>query len=331
MRICIIEGKRPSLMPEGPVIEKDVLGANCQIDCFSDYPISELVHLKNYDAVIVRPGTPFGREFIEHLSNAKVVVALGVGFDHVDLEYARYKNIPVCNVPDYGTEEVADTAVSMIMYLHRKLGKYYSQLEGEAPNWDWKILESIKRCSSTQVGLIGLGRIGMAAALRLKAFNFNVSYYDPYLPRGVSKSLGISRVDSLDKLLGASDVVSIHTPLNNETEGLINQEFLEKMKTDAILVNCSRGKILSSLDILLNHLNKYKKFRVGLDVLPDEPPVPNQIFKSWKKQENNLESRLLINPHSAFYSVEAVCEIRKFAAEIVSSVLKGNKPYNKVN
>ena len=331
MKICIIEGKRPSLFPEGPEIEKTVLGPDVTIDLLGEFPHYKISSLKEYDAVIIRPGTPFGPEHINNLEKAKVIVALGVGFDHIDLEAATKKNIPVCNVPDYGTEEVADTAVAMILNLHRKISKYYFTLNEKDISWDWKILEKIKRCSETQVGIIGLGRIGTAVALRLKAFNFNISYYDPYLPRGFSKSLGIKRVEDIKELLSTSDIISIHTPLNIETSGMINDQFLNIMKDDAILVNCSRGKILSDLNILLKHLEKKSHFRVGLDVLPEEPPTTQQIFSEWKKNNHELGHRLIINPHSAFYSLSAVLEIRKFAAEIVAHIFSGKKPYNKVS
>lgn len=331
MKIAIIEGKRPSLLPEGPVLEKKILGNSADISCYGDFPVEKFVLLESLDAVIVRPGTLFTKEHIDHCKKAKAIVSIGVGYDHIDWQYAREKNIPVCNVPDYGTEEVADTSVTMILNLHRKLNTYFFNSDEIEKTWDWKILEPIQRLSSCRVGIVGLGRIGTAVALRMKAFGCQVSYFDPYLPRGVSKALNITQNHSLAELLSSSDIVSIHAPLNEETSGLINHSFLSQMKKEAILVNCSRGKILSDLDTLFDFLKLNPQLRVGLDVLPDEPPFSHPLFQAWKKNQYNLASRLIINPHSAFYSVEAVAEIRMFAAQIVKHILAGNKPYNQIN
>jgi D-3-phosphoglycerate dehydrogenase len=268
---------------------------------------------------------------ISHLNKAKVIVSIGVGFDHIDLEAAAEKGIPVCNVPDYGTEEVADTAVAMIMAHHRKIGLYNHFAAAKGMEWDWRVYAPITRTRNTQAGIIGLGRIGTAVALRLKAMNFKTAFFDPYLPRGVEKSLGIHRYHDMMKLVSESDIVTIHTPLSEETTGMVNSGFLRSMKQRSILVNTARGRIFKSADILMNYMKLRKEARIATDVWPDEPPVDHPLLKAWRKNEAWLGDRLIVTPHSAFYSSESAKEIRAFAAEIVKTVLSGGKPYNLVN
>ncbi len=332
MKVAIIEGKRPTLMPEGPAIERGILGKhvhikNCGVVKREDY--KEV--LEDLDAVITRPGTAFSREMISHLKKAKVIVSIGVGYDHIDLEAAAEKNIPVCNVPDYGTEEVADTAVAMILAHHRKIFLFNHFATTKGMEWDWRIHAPIPRTRCTQAGTIGLGRIGTAVALRLKAIGFKIAFYDPYLARGIEKSLGLTRYHDMMKLVSESDVVSIHTPLTAETAEMVNGKFLSAMKPASILVNTARGGIFKNADVLFNYLKLRKQARIATDVWPDEPPVDHPLLRAWRKQEAWLGDRLIITPHSAFYSNESAKEIRAFAAEIIKTVFLGGKPYNLVN
>jgi lactate dehydrogenase-like 2-hydroxyacid dehydrogenase len=332
MKVVIIEGHRPSLMPEGPVIEKNILGKNTEIFWYANIPAEKKQQiLSEANAVIARPGTLFGAEEIALLKNAQVIVSIGVGFDHIDIKAARAKGIDVCNVPDYGTEEVAVTSVAMALSLHRKLHHFKHHFELEKKSWDWKILEPIKRLSECRIGILGLGRIGTCAALKFKAFSPHVAFYDPYIPRGQEKALGLRRIHLLDELLATSDIVSVHVPHTNETEGMINKKFLESMPPHGILINCSRGALYQNLDILESHLKHHPHFSLGTDVLPIEPPQDHSLLKAYENNETWLKERLLINPHSAFYSESSVVEIRKFAAEIIHQVFQGKRAYNIVN
>lgn len=332
MKVAIIEGRRPTLMPEGPRIERAILGRAAKIKCYGVVKPQDCKRvLEDADAVITRPGTAFSKQMIGHLKKAKVIVSIGVGYDHIDVEAACSKGIPVCNVPDYGTEEVADTTVAMIMAHQRKIFLYNHFASTDSLDWDWRINVPISRTRNTRVGIIGLGRIGTAVGLRLKALGFIVSFYDPYLPRGVEKSLGIARFEDLKPLLGSCDIVTIHTPLSAETRGMVDEKFFKALKPKAILVNTARGAIFKNADVLYRALKTSAQLRLGLDVWPDEPPTGHPLLNAWRDRERWLGDRLILTPHCAFYSRESAYEIRAFAAKIVKTVLKGGEPYNMVN
>jgi D-3-phosphoglycerate dehydrogenase len=332
MKVAVVEGIRPTLMPEGPQIERRILGQDVEVNWYGLIKPKEYVSiLKDVDAVIVRPGTQFSKEMVLALEKARVIVSLGVGYDHISIDTAREKGIPVCNVPDYGTEEVADSTVAMLLAHQRKIFLFRHHINSNPISWDWRINKPITRTRQMQVGIIGLGRIGMAVAIRLKAFGYTIGFYDPYLPRGVEKALGLNRFHKMEPLLTSSDILSTHTPLTEETRGMIDERFLELLKPRAILINTARGGIFKNADILFNHFKNRSEFRIGSDVWPDEPPTNHPLLDVWKNRESWLGDRLILCPHSAFYSEEAVCEIRSFAAEVVKSVLSGGKPYNIVN
>lgn len=333
MNLAIVEGVRPTLMPEGTEIERKILGTSFDIKWYGLIKPEEYkTVLEDLDAVIVRPGTPFSKEMIFSLKRARVIVSLGVGYDHICLEAANEKHIPVCNVPDYGTEEVADSTVAMILAHQRKIFLFnYCSDSSDTVDWDWRIHIPNTRTRHVQVGIVGLGRIGTAVALRLKAFGYNIAFYDPYLPRGTEKSLGLERFHKLELLLKSSDVISIHTPLTRETIGMIGEQFLGMLKDKAILINTARGGIFKNVKVIYDFMKRSLGVRVGTDVWPDEPPDKNPLLDAWRNRETWLGDRLIVCPHSAFYSEEAIREIRAFAAEIVLTVLRGGKPYNIVN
>ena len=236
------------------------------------------------------------------LSSCKLVVTFGIGYDHIDVESLVKRNIKFTNNPSYGVEEVADSAVGMILDGTRKISQYNNLLKKYSEHlWKTNSLDSW-RSSKRTVGIIGVGKIGTATILRLKSFNFKVIAYDPYIEQGLAKSLGITITNKIDDLLKQSDVVSLHCPLTKDTKAMIDKSFLEKMKNDAILVNTARGQILESLEVLETHMRENHKFKAFLDVLPDEPPLNCSLIESWKNGDEWLNERLVINPHSAFYS-----------------------------
>jgi C-terminal binding protein len=169
--------------------------------------------------------------------------------------------------------------------------------------------------------VLGLGRIGTAAALRAKALGFRVSFFDPFLPNGADRALGITRVDSLEALMRGSDVLSIHCPLTRATRGLVGAAELALLPRDAVVVNTARGPILD-LDALEGALRSGHVAAAGLDVLPVEPPVPEPaLLRAYRAREEWLMGRLVILPHVAFHSPEAWDDIRLKSAETMRDVL----------
>ena len=188
-----------------------------------------------------------------------------------------------------------------------------------------------KRLSACVFGVVGLGRIGTAAALRAKAFGMDVVMYDPYRENGAELSIGIKRTHSLEELFARSDVVSVHVPLSAETEKLINSEVLQASKPGLILINTARGPIVD-LDALYGALKADHIQAAGLYVLPEEPADPDHpLIKAWANDEAWIDHRLLITPHSAFFTPESVYDMRYKGGEVAVTYLTEGRLQNCVN
>ncbi len=256
-----------------------------------------------------------GRHTADRLKRCKVVVRYGVGYDAIDCRALAERGIPFCNTPDYGTEEVADTAAAMILALQRKIVAYDLACRDFAVGWQEHTQSPLLRLSRTTLGVIGVGRIGTSLMNRMRPFGIRLVGYDPYQPSGHEKAIGYERVGSLFELLTRAYMVSVHCPLSDETRGMIDADFVARMKPGSILVNTARGGLIGSLDALHDGLASGHLAGVGLDVLPDEPPLPVPLIEAWRAKDPILGGRLLINPHTAYFSDQAWREMRFKAAE----------------
>ncbi|MFA4851398.1 MAG: NAD(P)-dependent oxidoreductase, partial [Bacteroidales bacterium] len=188
-----------------------------------------------------------------------------------------------------------------------------------------------KRLTGETLGIIGLGRIGTAVAMRAKGFGVRVVFYDPYLSRGIEKSLGLERKDNLIELLAESDILSFHTPLTNETRNMADDNFFVALKPGTVMINTARGGLID-LDALYRAMKKNKVRAAGLDVLSVEPPNAHcPLIKAWKLNAPWLQYRLQITPHCAFYSQGAFYEMRRKAALEIKRVFEGKAPLNCIN
>ena len=283
------------------------------------------------DAIVLRH-IPLRGKQIEHLKRARIVVRNGVGFDVVDLDAAGKAGIVVCNVPDYGTTEVADTAIAMMLTFARGTASHDAALRARLES-SWTHLNNVtaKRLRGACFGVIGLGRIGTAAALRARAFGMEVAFYDPWRPNGAELSFGFRRARTRDELLGMADVVSIHSPLTNDTRQLIDASAVNAMKQGAYLINTARGEICDT-SALLEGLKSGKLAAVGLDVLPSEPGSPDDpLVAAWFDNEPWIRGRMLLNPHSAFYSPDSLVDLRRKAIETAIGHLRDGSMANCVN
>ena len=269
-------------------------------------------------ALIVWHSVTLHAGVIERLTRCRAIIRNGAGVDNVDAEAAKRRNIHVCNVPDYGVEEVADHAIALVLALCRQL----FPLHQEGKQLGWSIPESsrIRRLSTLTFGLVGMGRIGTAAALRAKALGFRVVFHDPYLPSGIQKSIGVTRIETLDELLKSADVVSIHCPLTKETHGMIDARELGLMKPTAYLVNTARGGIVRKHP-LFEALNAGRLAGAGLDVIEDEP---------LRSAEEAATRNLIVTCHAAFYSAESLEEMRSSAAKLARAAALGLPLWNRV-
>ena len=272
------------------------------------------------------------RALLDRTPKLRVVSRMGVGFDVIDIEECGRRSIPACNVPDYGTTDVADHAIGLMLALSRGIVRHHEALR-EDPVGNFRAIGTpiMRRLRGRTFAIIGLGRIGTAAGLRARAFGMRVMFYDPYLLDGADLAVGFERCESLEELLGEADVVSCHTPLTEETRGMINGQTLSVMKQDAILINTSRGEVVD-VDAVTVALKENRIAAAGLDVLPQEPPDPKQeLFRALKTREAWTVGRVILTPHAAWFSPDGATDLRSKAARNLAVYLAGGPIRNVVN
>jgi C-terminal binding protein len=271
------------------------------------------------DVLLVFHDIKLTERSIAALAKCRGIVRCGVGFDNVDLKAAGGRGIVVCNVPDYGTEEVADHALMLLLALARRL--LPAEQSVRAGRWDATTVFGTPRLRGRTLGLIGCGRIGTAMALRAKALGMRVVFYDPYKPDGLEKALGVERCWRLDDLLTQSQFLSLHCPLTAETRHILNAETLTRLPTGAYVVNTARGPCIDA-PALLDAVDSGQVAYAGLDVVEREPLDDERLRR---------HPRVLLTPHAAFYSVEAFAEMRTKGAEEGLRLLRGEPVRNPVN
>ena len=318
--ITIIDWAKSPLGDPASTIEKAVIGSHAEVryrQCASDADFDDEICASR--ALIVWHNTPIGGAGIARLKQCRAIIRNGVGFDSVDIASARKHGVAVCNVPDYGTEEVADHAIALTMALCRQL--FPLDQEAKQLGWVIRVEPKLRRLRELTLGIVGLGRIGTATALRAKALGFNVIFFDPYLPNGADKAVGLRRVRTLDELLVQCDVLSLHCPLNDKTRHLIAERELALLKPSSFVVNTARGAIIKK-DAILAALREGRIAGAGLDVVEDEP---------LKTTEEASAPNLIVTCHAAFCSVESKIEMRSTSARIALAAVLGQPLENVVN
>lgn len=263
---------------------------------------------------------------------ARIAVRSGVGFDNIDTAGWGARNIPACNVPDYGTTEVADHALGLMLALTRGTTSYANEIVAGGPGgWHFGKAPLIRRHRGATFGVVGLGRIGLAAARRAAAFDMKVVFYDPLLLSGVDLSTGYERVHSLAELMSRADVVSVHAPLNAATRGMLNADAFAAARPGLILVNTARGPIVD-LGALETAMRQGKVLGAGLDVLPSEPgDLDHPLIAAWRRGEDWIRGRMVVTPHAAFYSPASMVDLRLKAIEVIHAYLTEGRLTNCVN
>ncbi len=270
-------------------------------------------------ALIIWHNLVVNAAFIARLQGCRAIIRNGVGYDSVDIAAAATRGIPVCNVPDYGTAEVADHALALTLALCRRL----FPLAAEARRLGWSIpgADGIRRLRTLTFGIVGLGRIGTATARRAGAFGFRLVFFDPYVPASAPQAAGLERLATLGELLQVSDVVSIHCPLTAETRGFIGAAELARMKPTAYLVNTARGDIVQKVPVFAA-LRAGRLAGAGLDVVENEP---------LRSAAEAATPNLIVTCHAAFCSPEGMIEMRTTSARIARAALRGEPVWNRVN
>lgn len=308
-RVAILD-KMPGKHFDNPDIERDILNVHADVSISRSRTAQEIVpQIADADALIIWSRFAMSAEVLAQLPRCRAIVCASVGYEHIDLAYAAQRGITVCNVPDYGTDEVADHAMAMILALVRKLRILDADVR--AGVWDWKRAGAIVRLQGATIGIVGFGRIGMAVARRAQAFGMDVVFFDPHVPSGVEKSLGVRRHEQLSPLLRESQIVSLHALANEDTAGMIGRAELSCLSPECILINTARG-VLIDQQALVEALESGAIGGLGLDVLSAEPNVPAALASS---------QRVILTPHAAWYSTASFMENRRKSAAIARDLL----------
>ena len=223
-------------------IERAGLGPDVELRVMSNPDRGDMDGAETREAdAIITWRTHINEAAVNQLERCRVIVRMGVGYEIVDVDAAKRRGIPVCNVPDYCTNEVADHTMALLLTLSRGIMAYREAVHSGHQGWEWTRAGALYRLAGRTLGIVGLGRIGTAVALRAKAFGMRVVFHDPYTPDGIHRDLGLTRL-SLDELLASADAVTLHTPLTDETRNLASTDFFAKIKPGAFLLNTSMGR-----------------------------------------------------------------------------------------
>jgi D-3-phosphoglycerate dehydrogenase len=274
--------------------------------------------LAGADVAITQYGA-FTERVFASLDRCKGLVRYGVGFDTVDVEAAARHGIVVCNVPDYGTDEVSDHAVTLLLAVARKLILTANNVQNGV--WSVEPMKPVGRLRGRTLGIIGLGRIGTLTAAKAQGFGLKVIAHDPYVPADAFAARNVTPV-GLDELLQTADYISIHAPLSADTYHLIGERALGLMKPTAFLVNTARGGLVDA-DALAKALRSGQIAGAAIDVLETEPI-------SRDSQLLGLENCIL-TPHAAWFSDEAAAALQRLAGEEAARLLLGEAPRCPVN
>ncbi len=313
-------------------VEQEILKDVANVEALDVHNESELWgRIEDADCIMVYHTLKVTKATIERLKNCKLIVRCGVGYDNVDHAFARTRGIPVANVPDYGTEEVADSAIGLMLALTRGINFHNNFLRPADADWRFHHVAPLYRLRGRIFGVLGLGRIGTAAALRAKVLGMDVIFYDPYKPDGYDKALGVRRIESFDEFLAQAYVVSCHCPLTPETHHIMNAASIEKMPQGSFLINTARGNVVDVVAIP-DAIASGRLAGAGLDVLPIEPPpADHPLIVAWRNPKHPAYSRVILNAHNAFYSVEGLRDMRVKGAQACLRALTGQPLRNVVN
>lgn len=257
--------------------------------------------------------------FLDIAGTLKAIVRYGVGYDNIDLGAAAERGIPVCNVQGYANHSVSDHALALIFACVRSLRSGMEQLR---PNYAAPPVAHMPELHEMTLGIIGLGRIGGTLCSKARGLFRRIVACDPYIPADRFRELG-AEACTLSELLAASDVVSLHCNLTDETHHILNAQTLDRMRPDAVVVNTARGPVVDE-EALTAALESGKVFAAGIDVFEDEPPKSN-------RDPLLAHPRVVATGHYAWYSERASRELQRRAALNLDAMLRGEIPEDCLN
>lgn len=285
------------------------------LHCKSEDEIIEAA--RGVDAVIVQ-FAPVTAKVINSLTNCKIIVRYGIGYDNVDIRTAKEKGIMVCNVPDYCIDEVADHTLALALTLARQI----PAIDKRTREGIWKLapVTPMPAFKNMLFATLGLGRIAKGVLARAGAFGFRLGAYDPFVKEEVFKELSVERMEPED-IFKEADILSLNSPLTPETKHIINRETLSLMKPTSILVNTSRGGLIDT-NALADALQNDKIGYAGLDVFEEEPLPANSPIRKCKNT--------ILTSHVSYYSEASLLQLQKMATEEVVRCIKGEPVKNRI-
>ena len=287
-----------------------------------DYQYRDAAHVKEITAdcdVLVTQYADINREVIENLAHCRMIIRYAIGVDNIDLAAASERGIPVVNVPDYGIDEVSTYAVTLLLCAARKIPQTIDMIR--RAEWNYAITKPMYRTAGKTVGLIGFGRIPRAVAKKLSGFDMQILAYDPFVSEESAKELGVKLV-SFEELVCQSDYISVHCPLTAQTHHIVNEDVLRAMKKTAFLINTSRGATVDT-EALYHACRDGEIAGAAIDVTEQEPLPAGSPLRTL----NNL----IITPHIAWYTEEAIATLKEKLAQEIIRVYEGGQPVNIVN
>ena len=315
--VVITDHDFPNLEPEERVLRP----MGVQLEVLKSLDRSTLRSALGRADAVINQFIELDAELIAAMPRCLLIVRYGVGYDAVDLEAATRAGICVANVPDYGTQEVALHAISLLLAVHRRLLKYDAALRQDRWLKGPQVVPPIPRLKGLTLGIVGFGRIGRAVSGYAESFGLHRLTYDPYISRSAAIDGGAVLVD-YHTLLRQSDFVAFHTPLNAETRHLLGPNELALMKPSAILINTSRGAVVDTT-ALARALHAGRLAGAGIDVFEQEPLKSSHPLRT--------APNTVLTPHVAWYSEEATLTLKRRVAEEVARVLQGEWPRSLVN
>jgi len=318
-------------------IEKELIGHNL-ILLTEKLDLDNVEKYKDTEILSIFISSELNKEILDKLPNLKFIATRSTGFDHIDINYCKSKNILVSNVPEYGTKTVAEWTIGLMLALMRKIYYAIDQIK-EIESFDLSNLRGEELDGKT-LGVIGAGRIGKQVIRLAKVFGMNILAYDIYPDEKFAEEYGVKYV-SLEELLQNSDVITIHTTLNPSTYHLINKNNINLIKRGAYLINTARGGIVETSALIyalkegilkgaaLDVLEEENEIKEELEILVSKEAKEEEIKTIWANHILMKMPNVLITPHNAFNSKESIERILNTAIENIKSFIEG-KPINLV-
>jgi len=307
-----------TVLPNSDVERQIVEAAGANLEIVDVSSTQELIQSATDPIGIMTIETEIDESVLEAFPNLEFISVHGIGVDMVDVEAATERGIPVFNTPEYCLEEVATHTLSLILACERRICQYNTDVK--AGGWDYKLEGQITRLSTKTVGVVGLGAIGLEVVQRIAGFGVEVVGYDPYVSKEEMHQEGVEKVE-FETLCERSDIVTVHTPLTESTRHLLDASAFESMGSGVTLINAARGGVVDH-DALYDALNDGTVAYAGLDVLETEPPDGDRFLEL---------DNVVVTPHAAWYSEDALAELQRTAGENVADYVGGDTPEYVVN